>query len=179
MKKDKFKKKHNIKTEQEFDKKRQEVVGEVEEKLDAMGQRNEKKAAKWVIENEKEEEKILDEIKAERMYKLSASKKTSNTYIKQVMQILYNKLDELTWKKGYKWYVGWDGKGIVLSVQIKQGDVFKRAFKPCFEPKYDLGACETLTVWAEDLFDYGEGNLETMKTQGGIWLPPKKTSLNL
>lgn len=171
MKKQAFEKKHRFHSKLQMEKLRKKMVAGEEEKLDVLGQESEKKAKKWIIEEGKKTEKKEKEIEDAWQDVLHASRKKKNTYYKKLMFRLYSMIEEIEWPKVYEYGVWFDGKGILLAVKDKFGKLWKKAFIPSFDPKFDLNACFRFAVWAEDVLDMVEGRLVTPQSKGGVWLP--------
>jgi len=177
MKKQTFHKKYKIRSKLEEEKARKKLQQKEEEKLEVLGQESDKKAKKWIIEegkNTEKEEKEHDALWHDILHK---SRKKKIDYRKMLMTRLYKMVEEIDWPESYEYGVWFDGKGVVLAVKDKFKKLWKRAFKPIHEPKYDLNACFRFAIWAEDILDINEGRLSLPKTdlstksKGGIWLP--------
>jgi hypothetical protein len=72
----------NLKALNKLDQQRQtqKLLGEEMEKVDALGQENEKKGAKWVIEEGKQEQKAEDQKEAEELERLTAKEKKGQMF---------------------------------------------------------------------------------------------------
>lgn len=173
-KKTAFLKKHKIRSKLEEEKFRKKQIEEETEKLEVLGQRSEKKAKKYVIQEAKESEKKEKEIDDIWKGILHASRKKKDSYKKMLMTRLYKMVEEIDWPKSYEYGVWFDGKGVVLAVKDKFRKLWKRAFKPTFDVKYDSNACFRFAMWAEDILDIAEGRLSLPKSEGGIWLPKSR-----
>lgn len=168
MKKQAFLSRHKVRSKLHEEKIRKKLIAEEEEKLDVMGQPDEHKAVASVTEEGK---KIDQEEKARRAKELeifTKARKTNQNYIRTLVFALHNLVNQIPFTKGYSWGVWFDGKGVRLTIKDKYKKVHQRAFKPSFSPRYDQRKMLEFTVWAEDVYDLAEGNL-----QSGIWTPPK------
>ena len=174
MKKKVFAKKHKIHTKLEEEKVRKKLIQEEEEKLDVLGQKSDKKAKKWIIEEGKNTEKKEKETDAVWQDVLHSSRKKKTDYYTKLMFRLKGMVDEIDWPKAYEYGVWFDGKGIVLAVKDKYKKNWKRVFVPSFDPKFDLNACFRFSMWAEDILDISEGRMDLPRSKGGLWLPSLK-----
>jgi len=159
--------KNKIRTRLDQERENKKAVGIFEEKLEATGQESDKKAVKWVKEEQKEREKKEKEIEAVKKEILENTRKKNNLYLNSLIKCLYGMVFELEWPKEFDFGVWHDGKGIVLAIKDKEKKIYKRAFKPSFNTEYDYNACERFTVWAEGIYSL------TVQ-DNGIWTPGKK-----
>lgn len=151
----------------ESEKLRKKKLAEEEEKLDAMGQESEHRAAKYVIEEgveyQKKQKKIIDDelTKLEDVIKVPS-------YKKFLLWKLHDLIAQINMKSNWQWGVWFDGKGIVIGVIRPDKKLYKRAFRLTYDPKYDYNACYEFARWVEDLYD------QTLQTyRGNIWTPNK------
>lgn len=153
-------------TKLEADRLRKKLAAEEEEKIEVLGQESTKKSKKWIIEEaekSKSEEKKKEEQKLE---KLDDVKKSVLTYRQHLMFYLHDLVLEIKLPKEYFWGVWYDGKGIRLTIRDKYKKLHQRAFKICYDPKYDLNKIYEFAVWAEDVYDSVERT-----PQKSIWTP--------
>lgn len=145
-------------------------VGELAEKIDAMGQDNEIKAAKWVKEQNKIDEAEEDEYKNKKTEVLERKSRYSFTNYKQyladiVLDIIKNNLGVV---RGWTYRSFYSDKGVGL-VLLNGERKFIKAFMPNNIPKYDLNACAILCLEAENTIDKIEQDKK--KTVNGLILP--------
>ena len=126
---------------------------EVIEEIDAMGDENEAKGAKAVIEKfdeqAKEEKKVIDN----QLENLTKKRKAPKIFVykEQLAIHLAELLREENFPKDAHWRIDITGKGISLTVFSKEKEFFQvRKFAICGEPKFDLHACVVLAYWAGD-----------------------------
>lgn len=149
------------KTELEAEKESKLLAGEFEEKIDAMGQENEEKAAKWVIEEndqiEKDKQKSLDDA----LHFYTDKRKTVRGYGEALSRHLHYLLNHYVDWAGmkFKYESTYSSRGVGVIVQGPDGQTFARGFKPCGEPKYDIHAMKTLIWQTENIVEeYKERN---------------------
>ena len=144
-------------------------IGEQTEKLEAMGQESDRKAAKWVKEVGKEERKKEQDRQDVVMEILDKSKKHILTYKEQLMKEMIHEMkywdDDLP--TGYNWAPQSTDKGIVLWIRNPKKEYFAKGIKLSGEPKYDLNAIARIIVGAVKEME----KQSTPVTQGGIILP--------
>lgn len=145
-------------------------VGEILEKVDAMGQDSEIKAAKWVKEQNKIDEAQEEKYKNEKTETLERKSRYSFSNYKQyladiITDIIKNNLGVV---RGWTYRSFYSEKGVGL-VLLNGKRKFVKAFMPINIPKYDLNACAILCLEAENTIDKIEE--EKKKTVSGIILP--------
>lgn len=164
----------------EKEKRKKKLLVEEMERLDVLGQENEHKAAKWVIEEGKRTEKEEKGKEAVRLTQLQDNRRTIKGYKETLMTQLFTVVEKIGWPQGYEYGVWFDGKGVILAIKDKYKKLHKRAFKPTGDPKLDANASLIFAVWAEDILDTCEGNMAWQKenppTGGKIWLPNTSTN---
>jgi ribosomal protein S20 len=138
---------------------RKKTKEEAIEKLEALGQESDKKAAKWVIEEGKAYEKKSKEKETRILTQLNDARHTVYSYKETLLRLLHEGILSINMPKTYQWGVWFDGKGIVLSIKDKYGVIHKRAFVPVHDPKYDFHMVDRYVIWAEDIYDMVEGQL--------------------
>lgn len=128
---------------------------EVDEKLEAMGQEDEEKAAKWVIE---ENQNI--ELKREKDYNdtltfFDKKRKKFSTYYEAIANLLNNLLDHyVDWIPGFHHETTVNqARGVGVILKTPDNQLYARGFKPCGEPKYDLHAIKVLIWQTENVID--------------------------
>ena len=133
---------------------------ELAEELDVLGQDDEKKGAKWVIEKGKETRHKEDEQKAQVEWKLNDQKGRVFTYSDILLGELKRMMGE--WDEyrpnGFQWLAIKNSKGIVLWFRDKDGNWFAKGMKVSGIPKYDMNGIERLMHGALDSMDRFERN---------------------
>lgn len=136
--------------------KREKAKGEFEEVLDEIGQENEEKAAKAVIElgdkEEAEKKKRLDDT----LTFFNDQRKTFRDYYDALARQIKVLLDHyVDWQDlGFEYQVTVNkARGVGVIVQAPDKKMFARGFKPCGEPKYDINAIKTLIYQTENVID--------------------------
>jgi hypothetical protein len=133
-----------------------EEVGKLEETLDATGQESEEGAVKWVIEENKEQEKTNEDITNNQAeYFDSLSRKGTFTYSSALAKLTYNVLEHhVEWpdKSKYKFFVFYAADRIGLKLYTPKG-IFGRGFKITTQQKYDLNAVNTLVMQVENTIE--------------------------
>lgn len=120
------------------------------EKVEAMGEDNEKQAIKAVKEivvlnEEKEKDKenvTLDYLKTKRGW-------TKIEYNRALSEILLVKLYEDGWPEGVSYEVIPTNIGVIMELYVK-GRIFRQAVGTIGEPKYDLNAMDMFVMRAEN-----------------------------
>lgn len=148
-------------------------VGEIEERLDAMGQESEAKAAKAVKEVYSEAESQEKKERWEVLNRLDSKRKGKKifNYTESLAIYMANKLKEEDFPSNWHFRVKLTAKDkIRLDIFSNQGQRMVRGIKISGEPKYDMHAAEKLAIWA------GDNILKTLqengeKTKGNIILP--------
>lgn len=142
-----------------------------QEKLEAMGQESEKKAAKWVQEEGRQEREAEQKIQDNATDALWSSRKQVLTYkgrlVEEMQREMDNWADELP--EGFNWMPQSTQKGIVLWIRNPQRDYYAKGLSLSYEPKYDLNGIARLIVRAVE-----EATKQaTPKTDNGIITPYK------
>ena len=116
------------------------IAGEDNEKLEAMGQESETKAARWVKEEGEKERHGESERQAETEWKLSDARGKLITYksllIQELKRLMGNWAEDLS--SGWSWYGMETEKGIVLWLRNPEREWMVRGMKVSGLPKYDL-----------------------------------------
>ena len=148
--------------------KREAAIGHAKEVLDLIGQQSEHQGAKWIkyfgnLARKKElEENIF------KKEKLKGSRKTYRTYYQMLLLMLKDMVVNVDRPGlGYSVEAKKTEGGIEVVLHTRWGKTFKRGFKPCGEPEYDLTAVMTLINSTEDTMWALE---EKKKTDSGIYL---------
>ncbi len=127
-----------------LDKERQtkKLLGEEAEKIDAMGQENERKAAKWVIEEGKQNQQVEDKIEAEEIEKLESKGKKGQLfgYADEIVQATIRRMREFDKPQGFDWgvYKTKNGRGIEIRYMRPDKRVFARGMDVSFSPNHDV-----------------------------------------
>lgn len=138
---------------------RKKHVGEISEQIDAMGQDSEIKAAKWVIEKGKEDDKRVKEEESRQLEALNRRSRFKFSHYKGLLAELMEDilLRRVELRPGWKYRTFHNGKGVGLALISPQGRIYARGFKPINHPEYDLNACVVLCLQAENCIDRVEG----------------------
>lgn len=157
------------KTKLEAEKASRRARGELEERLDAVGQESEEKAVKWVIEENQERDKQKQKEFEDTLHFFIAKRKTIKGYYEALARLTDNLL---------KGYIDWGGKwlyratynnarGVGVIIQDPDGNTFARGFKPNGEPKYDLHAVKVLILQTENIVDAYQEQKRTHQADPG------------
>jgi len=145
-------------------------TGEIIEYLDEAGQDDEEKAAKVVIEVEKQKEKeqLEDEAKKREAVE-SALRFTRKEYVYKLAETLNYLAKGMDMPKGYYYRVGFNETKLNLIIHCLNGKKFGRGINPCGDTKYDINALAVLVSQCENTIDMVEqrGNFR----KDGIILP--------
>ena len=140
-------------TKLESQKLRKKLAAEEDEKLMAMGQESEHEAAKVVkqlgAEHQLKQKKKLDD----ETTKLEDLLKHKNAYKKFLLFKLHDLIMNIGLRSDWLWGVWFDGRGIVVTLANPGRKIFRRAFVPCYDPKFDYHACYELALWVENVYD--------------------------
>lgn len=148
------------------------TIGEENEKLEAMGQESNRKAAKWVQEEGKRQRKE-EQIKSDdAMTKLWDARGKVFTYrdklLEEMKREMENWSDELP--EGFSWFPMFTSKGLVMWLKNRNGDWFAKGLKISGEPKYDLNGVARLIIGA---VEEANKQVEPIKKPNGLILPYK------
>jgi hypothetical protein len=124
------------------------------EQIDAMAQDG-KAGITATKEIMKEDEKKEEEKKAKNLQRLEdqSHRGTVKTYNELMAELLIKMLNLTEWPMGWKFYVAPTKEGVILEVHSPNKSIYRNAFKPTGEPKYDLNAIETYVIRAQNLVD--------------------------
>ena len=148
---------------------RKKLLEEVE-KIEAMGQDSDKKAAGEVIKEYNRREKEDEEDEAQKLEVLTKKRRGPRifSYKEELAINLANFLKEESLPKGWWFEVNILDKGIGLRVgNYNTESQQTRKFKISGDPMYDLNACYLFAAWAGDL----ALKEAEKKTDSGIFLP--------
>ena len=154
---------------------KKQIFVEFAEVIDATGQENEKKAAKWVkeIEAEKEKRQLEEELKQKEF--LEDNRRKKSTYNRVLAGFLTRMVIKIDTENKYELKVDFDELGVL--VKLYEGGKLKgrRAFKSTGEVNYDFYAAFVLAIQAENTIDRLLGKLVSAKeNKSGIILPHTK-----
>ena len=143
-------------------------LGEVLEKVDAMGQESELHAAKWVkevgkqeeVEEKTEQDKLLEVLERKSRFAFSSYKQ----YLCQIMRDTM--LNKTTLLGGWKYRTFFSDKGVGLMILSPEGRKFAKGFAPVNEPNYDLHACVSICLEAENTVDKMQAEKEATPVNG-------------
>ena len=143
------------------------AIGAANEYLDLVGQENEEKAAKWVIETQDQAKKVEDDIKNDQLQQLTDARKRKFEYLMAMVDISKQRFAMIDWPSGSKWEVGIkDDDKLHLMFRVKN-KVYGRGIKCTGIQHYDLNAINILAVQAENTID---SIVSPAKTDSGIYL---------
>lgn len=143
------------------------------ERIEAMGQVNEKKGIKFTQEDLKQDQKKDYNIEATESDWLSGKRKyTDQEYLTSLGSVLYNKLEQIDLPLGYRFTVEIEGVRMKASLIDRFGREFVKGIKVSGEVKYDYHAIKVIAEEAENTVENLEGSDEARKTKNGIYLPP-------
>lgn len=148
-------------------KKKVKSLGDQVEELDAMGQENEVKAAKWVIEKGKEVDQEEQQIKDLAHEILEKARKGKELYRQGLLKQVFRLIHTMDVPMGYHIGAFYTSKGLVVWVMHKK-KWFAKGMKVTGEVKYDLNGVDRIMVKAADFID-GLVDDEN-KTESGIYL---------
>ena len=143
-------------------------VGQAEEYLNAVGQEDEEKASKWVIETQSQVEKTEKKINEDKRQQLLDARKKKMQYQEAAAKLLYERANTIDWPKGYKWRVGYrDDDKINLTFIDRTGKGYGRGIKLTGTDYLDLNAIHIIATQAENTVDQIE---HPPKTESGVYL---------
>ena len=144
--------------------------GEINEYLDATGQEDDEKAAKWVIETEKQKEKESQEEQIKKVEELERTRKwTKKEYIFKLAEMANEMAKSLDLPKGYIYRINYGDEKLNVMLKTPTGKFFGRGIKPCGITTYDYQAIETILLQCENTVDKIEKRGQYR--QDGIILP--------
>lgn len=130
-----------------------EQILDINKKIEEMGQEDEAKgisAAKKFIAEYNEETRAKDEIKIEKLDKLS--KKSGDKYFNQLSGLLNDEVQDMKLAERYVAWSEYTSEGIILRLKGPKGN-FYRAFKPSMEARIDFEAVVGLLIQLQDQID--------------------------
>ena len=123
----------------------------IAEEIEAMGQDDEVKAAKWVKEKGKENEKIQNEKDAVALEKLHDKRKQVYGYKDILLREALIRLKDYDVPSHYYIEIGKTEKGLIFGFKhFTDKQWFMKGMKVCMIPKYDLFAISLMINWALD-----------------------------
>jgi hypothetical protein len=144
--------------------------GEINEYLDATGQEDDAKAAKWVIETEKQKEKELQKEQIKKVEELERTRKwTKKEYIFKLAEMANEMAKSLDLPKGYIYRINFNDEKLNVILKTPTGKFFGRGIKPCGITTYDYQAIETILLQCENTVDKLEARGQYRKD--GIIVP--------
>lgn len=146
------------------------AIGELSEQIDEMGQENDAKAAKAVIELHNEADKKSQNEEAEKLEVLEKKRKFKIfNYKEQLAIYVAEQIEEEFIPKDWHYLVEITDHGIRVRVGKGDGTFSRmRQFRITGEAKYDLHACTLFAYWVGDVV-YHE--MQQKKSESGIILP--------
>lgn len=132
-------------------------VDQEAEKIEALGQENEKDAIKDTTKILKEEENKHDELENRKSEYLHKARQSSvSTYNRALATLLEGKLMTIDKPQGWDFIVYPTEEGIILEVNYQSPTgyrMFRTAFKPSMIEKYDLNAVNVYVIRTENTID--------------------------
>lgn len=163
-------KSHTSLTKLEEERYRKKKRAEEMEKIDVLGQESDKKAVRPIQEEVKRIQEEEKKKEADRLERLDTATRSIKSYTHEILLSLHSMIAEVGMPRSYQWGVWFDGKGVRLCIIDKYKKKHQRAYKLYHDPVIDLRGAMILALWAEDVYDMVEGQLESP-----IWTPnPKK-----
>ncbi len=147
--------------------KKKKAIDKIEE-LDAMGQEDEIKAAKWVMEKGREDEKEEKETKAIAEEVLQDARRTKERYYQKLLEQAFRLIHTIELPTGYHVGAFYTKSGLVVWVTTPKKQWFAKGMKVSGEVKYDMNGVDRLLIKACDFIDDLEE--KASKTEGGIYL---------
>lgn len=124
---------------------------DIVEEIEAMGQDSEVKAAKWVKEKGKEEEKLQNEKDAVALTKLHDKRKQVITYRDVLLKEARIRLQDYDIPIGYIMDIAKTDKGVLFGFRhLKQKKWFMKGMKVSGLPREDLFGISMMINWALD-----------------------------
>ena len=117
------------------------IIGELAEEVEATGQESETRAAKWVIEKGKEDQKRQQAGKANTLELLEEKNKFKIIdYWRTVADVMTIFTEREEFPLDWDWRVVITDRGVVMRLLSPDKRAFVRAFTPSHIPNYDLVA---------------------------------------
>lgn len=146
---------------------------EIAEEIDVLGQENEIKAAKWIIEKGKEDEHQENEAEAEAKWKLHDTKNQYSVYREKIYEEAKRLLQTFDIPVGFQFDVALNEKGLLFCYRDPYGKIHARGMKISTFISEDL---QCVTRFIHDALDSMEHMEEEIregrhKSKGGIYIP--------
>jgi hypothetical protein len=143
-------------------------AGEFVEEIDATGQEDEEKAAKWVKEVNKQTDLKSDIIKNDLLTFLEDhSHGKIKTYELALENLTISIMKMIDFPPRWDWEVGSSIRGVAVRIRRPDGEIFGRGFKPIHEQRYDLHAINVLIMQVENTIQsYEQSRPETSADSG-------------
>ena len=135
--------------------------GETEETLAETGQDSEAKAAKAIIELQKEAEKREKEKEATWQEELARRRKSPRflEYKRKLAELLRERLGLVDWPRGYSYETFYNSKGVGLFFNSRFNRRYAQGISPTGDVRLDTNALHILATRAENTVDRLEGRL--------------------
>lgn len=140
--------------------KKKKKASDFAEELDATGQESDEKAAKWIIEKQKTEEKEQKEEEAEDQWRLHDTRKQNLEYHKRLKLIMERRMREYATPPYFRWYATLTKKGLVLGIADPKGIWYAKGMQISHLPFYDLSGIDTLIMKGLDFMNHLEKKYE-------------------
>jgi hypothetical protein len=147
-----------------MDPKKKKIAEEIEKVME-MGQDSEERGVKvtgQVFKEEKEKERADNLLKLEML----GARRKYKDYNGLLAKFCKDYLDEEDMEQNVRYTVGDDGTGVVMLIAYGKR-VFQRAFRPSYDPIYDLNACKMFAISCSSLISklkdgYSKSQQETL-----------------
>lgn len=152
-------------------------AGQLAEEIDAMGQKNEEKAVKWVKEVEAREEKKRTEEDARLEEEIAKKRRfKKNDYYEALLKYAKKLFADYDIPRGYNVDVVLKDEGkLIFGLQKVGFRWYAKGMTICGEPKYDKNCIERLIVQTMIALDELSQQHERHRTKSGIILPSRHT----
>lgn len=122
--------------------------------VDQLGQESDKKA-KPVVEQVMKVKELVEKEEENKDLEILGKARSGRivTYNRLLAELLLKRLTFVDFPSGWLYEVAPDDVGVIMELRSPDERVFRAAFKPIGEAKYDLNAIETYAVRAENTID--------------------------
>ena len=155
-------------------------VDEENEKVEVMGQESETKAAKWVIEENREQEVKENEARAAAQSILEEDKRKKFLYKATLVKEILRQQKTYDLPVGFKWGARPTEEGVMVWFKDLEGNIAAVGMKPSGKPMYDLNWIDRRlndALNTMERIDYSKSVDISLphetKTAGGIIIPKK------
>ncbi len=153
---------------------KKQIIGEFNEVIDATGQEDEKKGAKWVKEVEEQKQRELEEQERKQKEFLEENRRKKITYNRVLSGFLARMVVKIDTENKYELKVDFNEMGVMVKLYEKEKMLGQRAFKSTGNVNYDFYAAFVLAIQAENTVDRLLNRLVETKKKSEIILPHTK-----